>query len=159
MKHEIEVSREKTGLGHHNAARLIKKAVQDALDAERLPRPCLVCVMLTDDDGIRKINRDFRGIDQPTDVLSFPLNELAAGAFDPDACDFDPETGMLMLGDMMISLERCQSQGEEYGHGFEREIRYLAIHSALHLLGYDHMDEGEQKRQMRAREKAILGDV
>ena len=63
-----------------------------------------------------------------------------------------------MLGDMMISLERCAAQGEEFGHGFGREIQYLTVHSVLHLLGYDHVDEGEMKRQMRAREKAIMGD-
>ena len=68
------------------------------------------------------------------------------------------DTGAVLLGDMMISLERCEAQGEEFGHGFAREIQYLTVHSVLHLLGYDHVDEGEMKRQMRAREKAIMGD-
>ena len=158
MEHEIYVSREKKNLGHRNAAALIKKAVNMALDAEQIPVPCLISVMLTDEEGIRRVNRDFRGIDRATDVLSFPLNELSPGAFDPELCERDPETGAVMLGDMMISLPRCEAQGEEFGHGFEREIMYLAVHSTLHLLGYDHMDEGEQKRQMRAREKAIMGD-
>ena len=158
MEHEIEISRERTGLGHNEAAGLIRKAVRRALDAEGVGRPCLVSVLLTDDEGIRAVNREFRGIDRETDVLSFPMNELTPGAFDPDACDVDPETGALMLGDMMISLERCAAQGEEFGHGFGREIQYLTVHSVLHLLGYDHVDEGEMKRQMRAREKAIMGD-
>lgn len=159
MEHEVEISREKTGLGHPEAARLIKKAVRMALDAEGVGKPCLISVMLTDDAGIREVNREFRDIDRATDVLSFPMNELTPGDFDPALCDQDPETGALMLGDMMISLERCQAQGEEFGHGFGREIQYLTVHSVLHLLGYDHVDEGEGKRRMRAREKAIMGDT
>ena len=159
MEHEVEISREKTDLGHPEAARLIKKAVRMALDAEGVGKPCLISVMLTDDAGIREVNREFRGIDRATDVLSFPMNELTPGDFDPALCDQDPETGALMLGDMMISLERCQAQGEEFGNGFGREIQYLTVHSVLHLLGYDHVDEGEGKRRMRAREKAIMGDT
>ena len=159
MKHEISVSREKRGLGHPEAAALVKKAVRAALDAEGVSEPCLVGVVLTDDEDIRRVNREFRGIDRATDVLSFPFNELRPGAFDASVCERDPESGRLMLGDMMISLERCAAQGEEFGHGFEREIRYLAVHSVLHLLGYDHVDEGKMKKQMRAREKAIMGDT
>ena len=158
MEHEVEISRERTGLGHPEAARLIKKAIRMALSAEGVEEPCLISVMLTDDEGIRAVNREFRNIDRATDVLSFPMNELTPGDFDPDNCDRDPETGALMLGDMMISLERCEIQGAEFGHGFGREIQYLTVHSVLHLLGYDHVDEGEMKRQMRAREKAIMGD-
>ena len=158
MEHEIYVSREKTGLGHHNAAALIKKAVHMALDAEGVDVPCQISVMLTDDEGIRAVNSEFRGVNRATDVLSFPLNELTPGEFDPDECEHDLDTGAVMLGDMMISLERCAQQGEEFGHGFNREVQYLTVHSVLHLLGYDHVDEGEMKKQMRAREKAIMGD-
>ncbi len=158
MEHEIYVSREKTGLGHHNAAALIKKAVHMALDAEGVDVPCQISVMLTNDEGIRAVNSEFRGVDRATDVLSFPLNELTPGEFDPDECERDLDTGAVMLGDMMISLERCAQQGEEFGHGFNREVQYLTVHSVLHLLGYDHVDEGEMKKQMRAREKAIMGD-
>ena len=158
MEHEIYVSREKTGLGHNGAAALIKKAVHMALDAEGVDVPCQISVMLTDDEGIRAVNSEFRGVDRATDVLSFPLNELTPGEFDPDECERDLDTGALMLGDMMISLERCAQQGEEFGHGFNREVQYLTVHSVLHLLGYDHVDEGEMKKQMRVREKAIMGD-
>ena len=158
MEHEVYISREKKNLGHHNAAALIKKAVKLALDAEKIELPCLISVMLTDDEGIRQVNREFRSVDRATDVLSFPLNELTPGAFDPEECERDPGTGALMLGDMMIDLPRCEAQGEEFGHGFEREIQYLTVHSVLHLLGYDHVDEGEMKRQMREREKLIMGD-
>jgi len=158
MRHEVYVSREKSGLGHREAAGLIKKAAETALDAEGVAVPCIISVMLTDDEGIRAVNAEFRGVDSATDVLSFPLNELRPGAFDPAACEREPDSGAVLLGDMMISLERCAAQGEEFGHGFGREIRYLTVHSVLHLLGYDHMDEGKMKKQMRAREKAIMGD-
>ncbi len=156
-EYEICVSREVKNLGHRNAAALIKKAAAGALRAEGVEK-ALISVLLTDDEGIRRVNRDFRGVDRATDVLSFPLNVLTPGAFDPDDCDTDPETGAALLGDMMISLPRCEEQGEDFGHGFEREIQYLTVHSVLHLLGYDHVDEGPMKRQMRAREKAVMGD-
>lgn len=158
MEHEVYVSRERKALGHNNSAVLIKKAVRLALDAEGVDVPCEISVMLTDDEGIRSVNSEFRGIDRATDVLSFPLNELTPGEFDPDGCERDMDTGAVMLGDMMISVPRCAAQGEEFGHGYEREIMYLTVHSVLHLLGYDHVDEGEMKRQMRAREKEIMGD-
>ena len=156
--HEIAVSREVKNLGHRNAASLIRKAAEKALGAEKVQVPCLISVMLTDAEGIHRVNREFRGVDRETDVLSFPLNELTPGAFDPEECERDWEAGAVMLGDMMISIPACERQGEEFGHGFDREIQYLTVHSVLHLLGYDHVDEGEQKRQMRAREKAIMGD-
>lgn len=158
MKHEVYISREKSGLGHIKAAALIKKSIKKALDAEGIDVPCIISVMLTDDEGIHAVNREFRGVDRPTDVLSFPLNELEAGNFCADYCERDPESGAIMLGDMMISLERCAAQGEEFGHGFEREICYLTVHSVLHLLGYDHIDEDAMKAQMRAREKEIMED-
>ena len=157
--HEIAVSREKKNLGHRNAASLIRRAAEDALRAEGIDSPCLISVMLTDGEGIREVNRDFRGIDRETDVLSFPLNELEPGAFDPSLCERDPDTGELMLGDMMISLPACEKQGEEYGHGFDREIRYLTVHSVLHLLGYDHVDSVEDEREMRARQRIIMKHI
>ena len=158
MEHEIYVSREKRNLGQNNAAALIKKAIAMALKAEGISVPCLISVMLTDDEGIRQVNKEFRDIDRATDVLSFPLNELTPGAFDASLCEQDLDTGSVLLGDMMISLPRCEAQGEEFGHGFDREIMYLTVHSVLHLLGYDHVDEGEGKRLMRTREKMIMGD-
>lgn len=158
MQHEIYISREVKGLGHNNSAACIKKSVNMALDAEGVDVPCIVSVMLTDDEGIHAVNREFRGVDSATDVLSFPMNELTPGAFDAAVCERDMDTGAVLLGDMMISVPRCQAQGEEFGHGYEREIMYLTVHSVLHLLGYDHVDEGEMKRAMRAREKAIMGD-
>jgi len=158
MKHKIIVSRDVKKLGHLKSTALIKKAVRMALDFEKVDEPCLVSVMLTDDEGIREINREFRNVDSATDVLSFPMNELEPGHFDAELCERDMDTGRILLGDMMISVPRCARQGEEFGHGYEREIMYLSVHSVLHLLGYDHMDEGPMKKQMREREKAIFGE-
>ncbi|MBQ2960739.1 MAG: rRNA maturation RNase YbeY [Oscillospiraceae bacterium] len=158
MKHEVYISREVIGLGHNESAALIKKAINMALDAEGIDVPCIISVMLTDDEGIQTVNRDFRGVDRATDVLSFPMNELVPGEFDEDMCEHDMDSGAVLLGDMMISIPRCEEQGAEFGHGYKREIMYLTVHSVLHLLGYDHIDEGEMKAQMRAREKAIMGD-
>jgi probable rRNA maturation factor len=158
MQHEIYVSREVRNLGHRNSAALIKKAANMALNAEGVDVPCIISVMLTDEEGIHTVNREFRGVDRATDVLSFPQNELIPGQFDAEGCERDLDSGAILLGDMMISVPRCEAQGEEFGHGYERELMYLTVHSVLHLLGYDHVDEGEQKRQMRAREKAIMGD-
>jgi len=158
MQHEIYVSREVRNLGHRNSAALIKKAARMALDAEGVDVPCIISVMLSDDEGIHAVNREFRGVDRATDVLSFPQNELIPGQFDAEGCERDLDTGAILLGDMMISVPRCEAQGEEFGHGYERELMYLTVHSVLHLLGYDHVDEGEQKRRMREREKAIMGD-
>lgn len=156
--HEVIVNREKTNLGHPQSARLIRGAVEHALACENITEACTVSVLLTDDEGIRRLNQSFRNVDSVTDVLSFPMNELTPGSFRADSCERDPETGNILLGDILINLKRCEEQGEEYGHGFSREIRYLTVHSVLHLLGYDHMDEGAQKKQMRAREKAIMGE-
>lgn len=158
MKHEITVSRGRRGLGHREAAGIVKRAVADALAQEGIEESCCVSVLFSDDEGVRTVNREYRGVDRATDVLSFPFNELVPGAFLAGDCERDPETGRILLGDMMLSLERCAAQGEEFGHGFERELRYLCVHSTLHLLGYDHVDEGEMKKQMRSREKEIMGD-
>ena len=157
--HRIEVYREKRSLGFPEAARLVRRAVRTALRAQGVEADCAVGVTLTNDAGIRAVNREQRGIDAPTDVLSFPLNELAEGNFDPEACEYDYETETLMLGDMVLSLERCAAQAAEYGHSFAHELSYLTVHSVLHLLGYDHLDEGEEKARMRAREKAIMKEL
>lgn len=136
----------------------LKQAVLAALEEEGVEVPCIIEVCLTDDEGIHQTNLDMRGVDAPTDVLSFPMFDLKPGE-KPRADWADPDTDKVLLGDMMISLERAKAQAEEYGHSVEREICYLAVHSVLHLLGYDHLDEGPQKRQMRQREEAILGKL
>jgi probable rRNA maturation factor len=116
-----------------------------------------VDVLLTDNAGIREINRDYREVDRETDVLSFPMFEFVPGQFPEDVSNLlDPGSDLLPLGDMALSLEKIQAQAQEFGHSQEREIGYLTVHSVLHLLGYDHLDEGEMKRQMREREEAIM---
>ena len=152
----ILVTRTRRGLGYPDAYKLVRRAARAALLAEGVDEPSEIDVLLTDDPGIRAINLEFREVDRPTDVLSFPMNELIAGEFDPADCERNIDDGRIILGDIVISLERCAAQGREFGHGFEREIQYLTVHSVLHLLGYDHVDEGPMKRQMRAREKDIM---
>ena len=133
----------------------IRRSVLAALEEEQVDVPCIVAVCVTDDAGIRQTNLEMRGVDRPTDVLSFPMFELKPGE-KPRAEWAEPDTDKVPLGDMMLSLERARAQAEEFGHSPEREVCYLAVHSVLHLLGYDHLDEGPMKAQMREREEAIL---
>ena len=141
-------------------ASTISKCVEATLKAENIPVTCEINVLVTNDKGIHAINLASRNIDKPTDVLSFPMFELEAGNPPEDWEDYmDFETDMCPLGDMCISLERAVAQAKEFGHSVKREVGYLTIHSMLHLLGYDHMDEGEQKKQMRAREEAIAATI
>lgn len=155
MKHEILLESELEQAFPYEE--LLKTCIETALAEEGVDVPCEVDVLITDDEGIHQINLEQREVDRPTDVLSFPMFYFRPGKPPKgDALDVDPETGLLPLGDMVISYERAQAQAEEYGHSVQRELGYLAVHSVLHLLGYDHMDEGEEKRQMRAREEAIM---
>ena len=137
---------------------LIRKVIRTALAAEGLELPCEVNVCITDDEGIHEVNREMREVDRSTDVLSFPMFDLVPGEL-PGEEDMDPGTGLIPLGDMMISLEHVEAQAKEYGHSRKRELAYLVTHSARHLLGYDHLDEGEEKARMRAREEAILAEL
>ncbi len=141
-------------------ASTIRKCVQATLEAEKITAECEINVLITNDKGIHAINFASRNVDKPTDVLSFPMFELEAG--DPPQ-NWDPyldmETGLCPLGDMCISLERAAAQAKEFGHSLKREVGYLTIHSMLHLLGYDHLDEGPQKKQMRSREEAIADSI
>ena len=156
MKHEIILESEVPGGEAHFD--LLRRVISAALDAEGVDVPCEVDVLITDDAEIHAINLEQRQVDRPTDVLSFPMFELQPG--DKPAEDWaDPATGLVPLGDMVISLERCAAQAQEFGHPLERELSYLAVHSVLHLLGYDHMDEGPMKAQMREREEAILTNL
>ena len=138
---------------------LIRKAIRTALLCEGVTVPCEIDVLLTDDEGIHEINLDMRGVDAPTDVLSFPAFSYVPGEPPVDDADADPMTGLTPLGDMAISMERVKAQAAEYGHSERRELGYLVVHSVLHLLSYDHLDEGEQKKQMREREEAIMAQL
>ena len=139
---------------------IIKNVIEESLDYVECPYDAEVNVLLTDNAGIHQINLDMRGIDNPTDVLSFPMFQLTPGVLPENWDEYkDPETGLVPLGDMAISLERARDQAKRFGNTTRREIGYLTIHSILHLLGYDHMDEGEQKRQMRTREEIIAAEL
>ena len=130
--------------------RLIRLSVEATLAYEGYANSCEVSVTLTDDEGIRKLNRNFRKIDSPTDVLSFPL-------FDYEGTDEPPVDELEnMLGDIVISLERARAQAKEFGHSFEREVSFLTVHSMLHLLGYDHVDSEEEELDMRRRQTSVM---
>ena len=154
-RHYIPVTADIPGASSAGNCALIRKVIRTALEAEGVDFPCEVDVLLTDDARIHEINREMRQVDRPTDVLSFPEFDLTPGEL-PGAEDADPGTGLVPLGDMVISMEHVAAQAREYGHTRRRELSYLVVHSALHLLGYDPLDEVPQKAQMRAREEAIL---
>ena len=126
---------------------LLRRAILETLAYENVDiKSPEVSMTFTDNEGIRELNRAHRDIDRATDVLSFPMYETE---------ELENAIGELALGDIVISLEKANDQAEEYGHSFEREVSFLTVHSMLHLLGYDHLDEGPQKAQMRSREEAI----
>ena len=155
MNHEILIETEVDGAEPY--AGLLRRVIPAALEAEGVSFPCEVDVLFTDDEGIHAINLEQRGVDRPTDVLSFPMFQLTPGAPPTlDDVEADPGTGLVPLGDMVLSLERAEAQGAEYGHGAEREAAYLAVHSVLHLLGYDHLDEGPMKAGRARMDKRLL---
>lgn len=143
--------------GSRRSVRLIRRAIKTALKVEKVDVPCQISVLVTDDEHIHDLNREFRDVDSETDVLSFPMLKLVPGQFRVEPTDIDPETGRLYLGDMVISLDRARAQAKEYCHSLARETAYLSVHSTLHLLGYDHdNDDIEEKRTMRAREERVM---
>jgi probable rRNA maturation factor len=129
------------------------------LDQENCPYEAEVSLTLTENGEIRRLNREFRQIDRETDVLSFPLVDFPAPAdyrqLETDAGCFNPESGELMLGDIVISVEKAREQAEEYGHSLKREIAFLIAHSMLHLLGYDHMLPEEAEIMEEKQEEAL----
>ena len=159
-KYKINLTFDVFTLRQPLVASIIRRCVEATLDAEGVNVPCEINVFVTNDNGICAINGASRGIDKATDVLSFPMFQLTPGQLPEDWSEYlDPETDMCPLGDMAISLERAIAQAKEFGHGTRREIGYLTIHSMLHLLGYDHLDEGVQKAQMRKREEDIATSI
>ncbi|MBQ9112215.1 MAG: rRNA maturation RNase YbeY [Clostridia bacterium] len=129
---------------------LVRRAVTATLEYEGFHNDCQVSVTFTDNEGIRKINSEFRGIDKETDVLSFPLTDFEGGEEPPT------DEPQIALGDIVISLERAKTQAEEFGHSFEREAAFLCVHSMLHLLGYDHVNSEEEDAEMRRRQREVL---
>lgn len=129
---------------------LVRRSVIAALEYEGFCNDVEISVTFTDNEGIRVINSEYRGIDKPTDVLSFPLTDFEGGEEPPT------DEPIVSLGDIVLSLERADEQAEEFGHSFERECAFLCVHSMLHLLGYDHVDGGEEEADMRRRQSEIL---
>lgn len=157
IEEEVEVSFD------FDYKKLMETVVNAALDYVKCPYEALVNILLTDNEAIREINRDNRGIDSATDVLSFPNAEYETPAdfetLEETQTDvFHPESGELMLGDIVISIDRVSSQAEEYGHSQERELGFLVAHSILHLCGYDHMEEGEREI-MEQKQREIMDMV
>lgn len=139
---------------------IIRDVIEEAMDYEGCPYEAEVSVILTDNEAIREINRDYRQIDRPTDVLSFPMVDYEQPAdFDglEDRAEdyFNPETGELMLGDIIVSVDKVEEQAEKYGHSQARELAFLVAHSMLHLFGYDHMEE-EERLVMEKKQAEIL---
>lgn len=138
---------------------LAEEVIEAALDYEGCPYEATVSLLLTMNNEIQEMNRNFREIDRATDVLSFPMIAYEeAGTFDfleEDDSAFDPESGELLLGDIVISKERVIAQAEEYGHSIRREYAFLIAHSMLHLMGYDHMEE-EERAVMEQKQRDIL---
>mgnify|MGYP000115510360 CR=1 FL=1 len=138
---------------------LATKVADAVLDYEKCPYEAQVELLLTMNEEIRQMNLEFRGIDRATDVLSFPMTEFPSPAdyayLDTDDSSFDPETGELILGDIIVSVEKVIEQAEKYGHSRERELAFLIAHSMLHLCGYDHMEDAERE-VMETRQREIL---
>lgn len=139
---------------------IIRDVVLKALEAEGCPYEAEVSVVLTDNREIQALNREYRGIDAPTDVLSFPMLEFDTPSdfsqveAHVEDC-FNPETGELILGDIILSVDKIREQAESYGHSQERELAFLIAHSVLHLCGYDHMED-EERKEMEAKQEKIL---
>ena len=145
------------------AAALIRKAVDAALKFEGFKYNYEISVVVTDNAGIRIMNKQFRNIDRETDVLSFPMiefhnDDLEFQTYEVSDEEINPESGDVILGDIVISIEKAYEQAEEYGHSFERELAFLTVHSTLHLLGYDHMLIKDEQ-VMRKKEEKILSDI
>ena len=150
MSVKVNISVKQKGIKLPAGTRLlIRKACVATLALEKFETPAEVDVSIVGDDMIKEMNNEFRGIDSATDVLSFPLGEN--GEY-----DINPSTGAKMLGDIVISIDHALSQAELYGHGAEREIAFLTVHSMLHLLGYDHVNGGLEQAEMRDKEEAVL---
>lgn len=145
-------NRYKKGFIDIETKKLVRKACRAVLKHEKFPFSAQVDVTFVDDKTIRQLNESFRDINKSTDVLSFPLGEN--GKY-----DINPENGAYMLGDVIISVDHALAQADLYGHGISREIAFLTVHSMLHLLGYDHVNGGEEQKLMRTKEEAILDSI
>lgn len=130
---------------------LTRRAVETVIEHEQYNNACEVSVTYTDNEKIHALNLQYREVDRPTDVLSFPMMDFSGESDEPVA-----DEPVVSLGDIVISLEKAAEQAEEFGHSFEREVAFLTVHSMLHLLGYDHEMGEEEDRDMRARQRVIM---
>lgn len=135
----------------------IFRCIEETLKTQNIKYDCEISLTITDDDNIALINSETRNIDSPTDVLSFPMLDAKDGFFEPCKEDFSGD--FLVLGDIVISLERALSQAKEFGHTIEREIGFLTVHSMLHLLGYDHELSKEDEKNMFEKQETILNNI
>ena len=150
MKINIFLSNEQDKLDPpEDIEQLIELCTKGALEEEEIEDDAEVSVTLVDNESIRELNNEHRGIDRATDVLSFPMG-------DGECFEVDPDTDAILLGDIVISLERAKEQAEEYGHSYRREVAFLLTHSLFHLLGYDHVDSEEDERVMFAKQEKVL---
>lgn len=147
----VAISNEQT-LVETDFYKLIERCCQATLDHESFGHAAEISVMLTDNATIHKLNREYRNVDKETDVLSFALG-------DNGEYDVNNETSALILGDIVISVEKAVSQAQEYGHSLEREIAFLTVHSMLHLLGYDHEAGKEDEKVMFEKQEDILAEM
>lgn len=137
---------------------ILKSAVNGSLALEGFKIPSEISILLVDDEHIREINKEQRDIDKATDVLSFPMTTMVNGEMEEDTGDYDMDEELLLLGDIVISMETVDRQAKEYGHSFEREFAFLTTHGMFHLLGYDHMSSEEEKIMMGKQEE-VLKDI
>lgn len=157
MKHTVYFQNRQKTVKITSAIRsLIRKAVTETLHEEAFPRPAEISVSFVDNKEIHALNLEYREKDKPTDVLSFPMWEEDDGQSDVAAGDIDPANEAVMLGDIVISAEKAVAQAAEYGHSPEREFAFLAVHSTLHLLGYDHETSAEEEAYMIQKQEDVL---
>lgn len=135
--------------------KIMEEAARLCVEQIGLEIPCEISVFLVDDNYIREINKEQRNIDKPTDVLSFPMLEMDSGVYSPVETDFDLDQDLLVLGDIIISLETAKRQAEEYGHSFFREAAFLLTHGVFHLLGFDHENSEDERRMMEQQEQVL----
>ena len=138
-------------------AELLEKTVLACLQAERMTVGCEVDILITDDESIRRMNLQFRDIDRSTDVLSFPLVDVKNGTILSEPGDYDLDEGLLLLGDIVISMDTAIRQAGQYGHSVERELAFLTSHGVFHLLGYDHMEKDEEAVMLSKQEAVLAG--
>lgn len=157
MKIEIENSQEMIEIPE-NMNNLISETVKVCIESEGFTKDVEVSILFVDNETIREMNKEYRNIDAPTDVLSFPMLDIVEGKLKSDTGDYDISENVLLLGDIVISMEMAKIQAEEYGHTFERELLFLATHGTYHLLGYNH-DTTRREKIMLQKQEAVLSKM